>query len=93
MAEYFEEEDAIGEFLDEECQRHRQAKESVADIFQRWQEWANRRGEYIGTSRWLMQQLFNRGLERTRLHGGVKGLSGVSLKPKDYGERLPYRDD
>ena len=91
--EYFEEEDAIGEFLDEECQRHRQAKESVADIFQRWQEWANRRGEYIGTSRWLMQQLFNRGLERTRLHGGVKGLAGVSLKPKDYGERLPYRDD
>ena len=40
-----------------------------------------------------MQQLFNRGLERTRLHGGVKGLAGVSLKPKDYGERLPYRDD
>ena len=52
-----------------------------------------KRGEYIGTSRWLMQQLFNRGLERTRLHGGVKGLAGVSLKPKDYGERLPYRDD
>ena len=91
--EYFDEEDAIGEFIDEECQRHRQAKVSVADTFQRWQEWANRRGEYVGTSRWLMQQLCNRGLERTRLHGGVKGLAGLSLKPKDYGERLPYRDD
>jgi len=91
--EYFDEEDAIGEFIDEECQRHSQARVSVADTFQRWQEWANRRGEYIGTSRWLMQQLCNRGFERTRLHGGVKGIAGLSLKPKDYGERLPYRDD
>jgi putative DNA primase/helicase len=91
--EYFDEEDAIGEFLDEECQRHPQARVSAADTFQRWQEWATRRGEYIGTSRWLMQQLCNRGHERTRLHGGVKGIAGLSLKPKDYGERLPYRDD
>lgn len=91
--EYFDEEDAIGEFIEEECQRHAQARVSVADTFQRWQEWANRRGEYIGTSRWLMQQLCNRGFERTRLHGGVKGVAGLSLKPKDYGERLPYRDD
>jgi len=91
--EYFDEEDAVTEFIDEECQRHAQARVSVADMFQRWQEWANRRGEYIGTSRWLMQQLCNRQFERTRLHGGVKGIAGISLKPKDYGERLPYRDD
>ncbi|MFA7281337.1 MAG: phage/plasmid primase, P4 family [Sterolibacterium sp.] len=91
--EYFDEEDAIGEFIEEECQRHTQASVSVADTFQRWQEWANRRGEYIGTSRWLMQQLCNRGFERKRLHAGVKGIAGLSLKPKDYGERLPYRDD
>ena len=91
--EYFDEEDAVTEFIEEECQRHAHAQVSVADTFQRWQEWANRRGEYIGTSRWLMQQLCNRGLERTRLHGGVKGVAGLSLKPKDYGERLPYRDD
>ncbi|NMQ29154.1 hypothetical protein E4Q23_16135 [Candidatus Accumulibacter phosphatis] len=91
--EYFDEEDAIGEFIEEECQRSREARVSVADIFRRWQEWANRRGEYIGTSRWLMQQLCNRGFERRRLTGGVKGVSGLSLKPKDYGERLPYRDD
>ncbi|WP_019560798.1 phage/plasmid primase, P4 family [Caldimonas manganoxidans] len=92
-AEYFEEEDAIGDFLDEEAQRHPQARVAVADVFQRWQEWAGRRGEYVGTSRWLAQQLANRGFERTRLHGGTKGLAGLSLKPKDYGARLPYRDD
>lgn len=52
-----------------------------------------RRGEYVGTSRWLAQQLTNRGFERTRLNYGVKGLAGLSLKAKDYGSRLPYRDD
>lgn len=90
---YFDEEDAIGDFLDEEAQRHPQARVAVADVFQRWQDWAARRGEYVGTSRWLAQQLANRGFERTRLHGGTKGLAGLSLKPKDYGTRLPYRDD
>ncbi|CAJ0781085.1 hypothetical protein LMG18090_01274 [Ralstonia mannitolilytica] len=91
--EYFDEEDAIGDFLDEEAQCHAQARVAVADVFLRWQEWAGRRGEYVGTSRWLAQQLANRGFDRTRLHGGVKGLAGLSLKPKDYGNRLPYRDD
>lgn len=91
--EYFDEEDAIGDFLEEEGQRHAQARVAVADVFQRWQEWATRRGEYVGTSRWLAQQLANRGFGRARLHAGVKGLSGLSLKPKDYGTRLPYRDD
>lgn len=91
--EYFDEEDAIGDFLDEEAQRHPQARVAVAEVFQRWQEWATRRGEYVGTSRWLAQQLANRGFERTRLHAGAKALSGLALNPKEYGTRLPYRDD
>jgi putative DNA primase/helicase len=91
--EYFDEEDAVGDFLDEEAQQQAQAKVAVAEVFQRWQEWATRRGEYVGTSRWLAQQLANRGFARTRLNYGVKGLSGLSLKPKEHGGRLPYRDD
>ena len=92
-AEYFDEEDAIGEFLDEECQRHSQAREAVADVYRRWKERAERRGEYVGTSRWLAQQLVTRGFERGRDNSGAKAILGLSLKPKDYGERLPYRDD
>jgi putative DNA primase/helicase len=91
--EYFDEEDAIGEFIAAEAQVCAPAKVSVADVFARWQEWSSKRGEYVGTSRWLAQQLANRGFARTRIHGGVKALSGLSLKAKDYGIRLPYADD
>ena len=91
-AEYFDEEDAIGDFLEEEIERYPQAKAGVAEVFQRWQEWAGKRGEYVGTSRWLAQQLTNRGFDRTRLSGGAKGLAGLSLKPKAFDNRLPYID-
>ena len=91
--EYFDEEDTIGEFLDEECQQHPQAREAVADVFERWRQRAEKRSEYIGTSRWLVQQLLRRGFERGRTATGAKALFGLSLKPKDYGTRLPYRDD
>ncbi len=91
--EYFDEEDTIGEFLEEECQLHSQVRVSVVDIFERWKSRADKRGEYIGTSRWLVQQLVRRGFERGRTSTGAKALLGLSLKPTDYGERLPYRDD
>jgi len=90
---YFDEEDAIAEFLTAEAQLCAPAKVSVVDVFARWQEWASRLGEYVGTSRWLAQQLANRGFARVRLTGGIKALAGLSLKAKDYGVRLPYADD
>jgi len=91
--EYFDEEDTIGEFLEEECQQHPQAREAVADVFERWRQRAEKRSEYIGTSRWLVQQLLRRGFQRGRTSSGAKAILGLSLKPKDYGTRLPYCDD
>ncbi len=91
--EYFDEEDTIGEFLEEECQQHPHAREAVADVFERWRQRAEKRSEYIGTSRWLVQQLLRRGFQRGRTSSGAKAILGLSLKPKDYGTRLPYRDD
>lgn len=91
--EYFDEEDTIGEFLEEECQQHPQAREAVADVFERWRQRAEKRSEYIGTSRWLVQQLLKRGFQRARTATGAKALMGLSLKPRDYGSRLPYNDE
>lgn len=91
--EYFDEEDTIGEFLEEECQQHPQAREAVADVFERWRQRTEKRSEYIGTSRWLVQQLLRRGFHRARTATGAKALMGLSLKPRDYGSRLPYNDE
>jgi putative DNA primase/helicase len=79
--EYFEEEDAIGELLTDECDLIAEARTPVADIFERWREYRERRGEYVGTSRWLVQQLVSRGYERARVKNGVKAIAGIALKP------------
>ncbi len=91
--EYFEEEDRVGEFVAEDCYVHGDARVSIEDVFHRWRERGEQRGEYIGTSRWLVQQLLSRGFSRKRLSGGVKGLIGLSLKPRSQNSRLPYADN
>lgn len=91
--EYFEDEDAVGEFLDEECYVSNVAREAISAIYQRWRERAEKRGEYVGTSRWLVAQLLTRGFEKIRLAGGAKGMSGLSLKPREPSGYQPYRDD
>ncbi|ALN83038.1 phage/plasmid primase, P4 family [Lysobacter antibioticus] len=91
--EYFEEEDRVGEFISEDCYVHCDARVSIEDVFHRWRERGEQRGEYVGTSRWLVQQLMSRGFTRMRLTGGVKGLVGISLKPRSQNTRLPYADN
>ena len=91
--EYFEDEDSIGEFIDEECYVSNVARESISAIYQRWRERAEKRGEYVGTSRWLVAQLLTRGYEKARLTGGIKALAGISLKPSEPSGYQAYRDD
>ena len=83
----------VGEFVTEDFYVHRDARVSIEDAFHRWRERGEQRGEYIGTSRWLVQQLLARGFTRMRLSGGTKGLSGLSLKPRPSAARLPYADN
>nr|SPS06253.1 DNA primase/helicase, phage-associated [Candidatus Nitrotoga fabula] len=85
--EYFDEEDAIGDFLKEETQRSVHARVPISTVFGRWQAWAEPRGEYVGNSRWLVQQLVNRGFTRLRMQGGVKALAGLHMKQGAYDSR------
>ncbi|WP_408951577.1 phage/plasmid primase, P4 family [Lysobacter sp. Hz 25] len=91
--EYFEEEDRVGEFVTEDFFVHPDARVTIEEAFLRWRERGEQRGEYIGTSRWLVQQLLARGFARLRLPGGAKGLAGLSLKPRQQSARLPYADN
>ncbi len=92
-ADYFAEEDVVGNYLEEETQQHHQARTAISDLYQRWQEYSNKRGEFVGTIRWFTQQLINRGFERIVMAGGARGIRGLMLKARDYGERLPYKDN
>jgi putative DNA primase/helicase len=91
--EYFDEEDAVGEFLEDDCQRSAHSKESIAAVYQRWKERAERRGEYVGSSRWLTQQLLARGFERDRLGSGAKAIKGLYLRARGTDYALPYSDN
>lgn len=82
--EYFEAEDALGQWVEERCQVHREARQPTADLFDDWREWAERAGEYVGSIKRFVEMLLSRGFERTRLHGGVRAIQGLITRPKPY---------
>ena len=96
--EYFNNEDAIQEFEDELLVRDLQSQTAIAKIYGAWKAFAERNGYYIGSVRWLTEQLITRGLQRVRGTGGVKCLRGMRLKHGDVtgdgtNTYKPYLDD
>jgi putative DNA primase/helicase len=82
--EYFEAEDALGQWIEERCEQHSEAKVSTSDLYADWREWAERAGEYVGSIKRFVETLLSRGFERTRLHGGVRAIKGLMPRPKPY---------
>jgi len=89
--EYFDEEDAVGEFCDGEIEHDPQSRVAISEVFARWKRFAESRGYYVGTARWLVERLVARGFKRVRMHGGVRGLAGLRLKPIESSWQ-PYID-
>lgn len=86
--EYFEDEDPFRDFLALDCELSQRNKVACASLYQRWRMRCEERGEPPGNIRWFMEQLISRGFVRVRLHGGVKGVAGLALKPL-----LPVHED
>ncbi len=80
--EYFEAEDALGQWLDERCSLYPEARTLTADLFGDWREWAEQTGEFVGSIKRFAELLIARGFEKTRMHGGAKAFRGLMLKPK-----------
>ena len=72
--EYFEDEDAVGRWLEERCLIDPNAKAPVSDLFADWKQWAERAGEFVGSIKRFSEQLINREFEKCRLHGGSRAL-------------------
>jgi putative DNA primase/helicase len=82
-SEYFNNEDAIAEFEDEELDRNLQAQVPISEVYARWKGFAERNGYYAGSVRWMSEQLVARGFERSRGTSGIKCLRGLHLKQRE----------
>ena len=91
--EYFEAEDALGQWLEERTQRHPEARAGSSDLFDDWREWAERAGEFVGSIKRFAELLVARGLTQTRLHGGKRAFQGLSLRPKSHPRHFTDPDD
>ena len=91
--EYFNNEDAVQEFEDEALIREAQGQTPIAKVYGAWKAFAERNGYYVGSVRWLTEQMITRGVERSRGTGGVKCLRGIRLKNEEKETYRAYLDD
>ncbi|MBA3446366.1 MAG: hypothetical protein H0T56_01925, partial [Pseudaminobacter sp.] len=79
---YLEAEDAIAAWIDDECERDANAWESSADLFASWKAWAERSGEFAGSTKRFSQNLETRGFYLIRKAKG-RGFQGLSIVPPE----------
>jgi putative DNA primase/helicase len=91
--EYFEAEDALGQWMDERCVLAKTHREGVSELFADWREWAERAGEYVGSVKRFSELMATRKFEKCRLTGGARGLAGISLRPRTYSHSFAYPND
>lgn len=91
--EYFEGEDALGQWMEERCAASAQARTLTADLYADWREWAERAGEFVGSVKRFVETLLSRGFERTRLHGGARAIRGLMLRPKPFNRHYGDNDE
>jgi putative DNA primase/helicase len=89
--EYFEEEDAVSQWLDEDCEEDSREETMLMDLFPRWKMWAQQHGEKPGTSRDLSARL-SKMFERSRMGKGGK-VSFKDLKVKKVEARKDSWED
>jgi len=80
--EYMEAEDALGRWIQDECQEDPVAEASTEQLFDSWRNWADRSGEYAGTQRKFSDDLAKRGFERVRSRSQrmFRGI-GLNVRP------------
>ena len=82
-AEYFEDEDAVGRWMQECCDRVEGAQTETITLYESWREWGGSVGEYIGSMKRFSQALAARHLRR-QLNGARRSeFVGIQLKPLD----------
>lgn len=79
-AEYFDDEDTVGQFIEDEAELHVGAFTDGDLLAVRFTQWCERQGLHPWTKRTLMKELRSRGFEDAKSNG-FRGLRGVRLRP------------
>lgn len=82
--EYFEAEDALGQWMEERCFVEANARALVSELFADWREWAEKAGEFVGSVKRFSEQLTSRRFARWRSGKGAMGFAGLSLRPRPF---------
>lgn len=77
--EYFEAEDAVARWLEENCELGDKRESTSADLFADWSQWCFSNGEAQGTQRRLTETLKGRGFAPTRTRD-ARGFRGVGVR-------------
>lgn len=81
--EYFEEQDAVGQWIEETCDRTADGEwVELISLFDSWREWCNRRQEYVGKPERLSQALVARRFTK-RQHPQSRRRQFAGIKVKD----------
>jgi putative DNA primase/helicase len=76
--DYLDDEDTLGNFLDEHCILDVNAEMSSADLFNEWKHWAGENNAFIGSAKMFAGWMGERGFAKTRDRAGnnnvFKGL-------------------
>lgn len=78
--EYFEGEDALGRWLEENCTQDKALSALTAHLFTNWKDWADAAGEFAGSVKRFADCLTTRGFEKWRNSLGQRGFKGLRLK-------------
>jgi len=90
-AEYFEDEDSFGSWLEECCARDSLAHETTRELYAAWSAWAQRAGLTAGSEPKFRGILKARGFVAKRQAGtNLSGFQGILLKRRDYTEDPRY---
>lgn len=79
--DYFEEEDALSQWIAERCHVDAEASAPLAELFASWKSWAEAASEHAGSQKRFREALEGKGYEKTRLHGGRTGFYGLRPVP------------
>jgi putative DNA primase/helicase len=85
--EYFESQDAIKRWIEEECIQSERATVTTAELYQSWKIWAEKQGEYVGSVKKFAEDIINRGFQKWR-SGQNRGVRGLMLRGSDVDEEM-----